>query len=349
MLPAAPSPSGGARASSLSSIFSLAPVPSAASAAPGAAHRQPAALAAPLPPPVVAGANAPATNPLAALQAQGNKLRAAAAAGVDLARKTFMSRLLGASLSAMFLGVAVALTVATGGAAAPVLAIAALRFISVAADAACAYKCWRDACDAQAGRPVSRPLPMRASAVGNLVYAVAIHRGYTPEEATRWATRGQGLVALSLAVAGAVLGGIGPAATVAEKACRMAAGALLTVQFPVDTDLIAQGAQLRKALTELQPLIQAHVRAAEAAAQAAGQAVDLDAVRQQVLAAVGGVGMFQAEVDALADAIGQPAPLAPAPTVLSNPRVAQGSRTGVVVTTVQGWVMSLVGLAKALG
>lgn len=313
-----------------------APVSSSASA-------PPAPLANPVPAPQAAGATSPpltAQDALKQIAAQADTLVRLRDEGVDLAKKTFMSKLLGVGMSAVFTAVALAVTVATGGAAAPVMAVAALRFISVASDAACAFQCWRDAVN---GIPPERSLPMRASGVGNLIYFAAKRWGKDHDAAVRLATRGSAAVAVSLAVTGAVVGALGPASTAAEKACRVAAGVLLTAQFPADSRLMAQGARLRTSLEALTPLIEAYV-------QAAGQNPDLNAV-MTALTDNGRIelGLLQDQASALARRIVGSAHRASVKPAVSNETVTRGSRTSVVLTTTEGWLMSCLALAKAVG
>ncbi len=101
----------------------------------------------------------------------GEHMDTAAKAGVDITRSTFLRKVVGAVASLLALGVMVAATVATGGAAAPALAVACLSTLSYAGDAVCAWREWKNAQAQAAGQaPPYAPLPCGPSAVGNLAF-----------------------------------------------------------------------------------------------------------------------------------------------------------------------------------
>lgn len=190
-----------------------------------------------------------ARDALERLRSSGARLQQAREAGVDLARAGFMSRLLGTGLYAVAVGVALALTVTTGGAAAPMLAIASARFLHVAADAGYALRIWRDARDAAAGKPVRPPPPMGANALGNLFHAVFSRAPFDPARAVDRATRAAAFVQFGLAVSALALGTAVPVpAALAHQVSRLTASTLLLGLFARETGLLEDQARQRDLL-----------------------------------------------------------------------------------------------------
>lgn len=87
--------------------------------------------------------------------------------GVDLAKRNFIVKALGFVGAAVGLGAAIAVTVLTGGAGAPLLAFAGVGFAMALADACCALHDWRSKAGGGSG------LPMEGDSIGNAVYAIA--------------------------------------------------------------------------------------------------------------------------------------------------------------------------------
>ncbi len=100
-------------------------------------------------------------------------------AGVDLAKTTFVSKLLALGSAVVTLGIASALAVASAGAATPLVAIAAVRASVLVADCVCAYVDWKGS---QASPP--RTLPLGSNSLGNAVYYLARSCMRAPDAAT---------------------------------------------------------------------------------------------------------------------------------------------------------------------
>lgn len=159
-----------------------------------------------------------------ALNGAAESLRAARNAGVDIAKKTFWTKCFTVAAQAIVVGVAVALTVATGGAAAvALLAIAGVSMAITACDAVYAHRCVRSAQDIAAGG-AGNPPPGGASAVRNLVHWMAKGLGASDETAGKvakyvnWAVQG-GLAVAAFAV-GAGLSELAQAPKVALLASK---------------------------------------------------------------------------------------------------------------------------------
>lgn len=125
----------------------------------------------------------------------------AEAAGVDMRKAVFVSKLVSTVASLLTVGAAVALTVATAGAATPFLIIAATRTAVLIGDAWCARL---DLQRSQETPP--RPLPMGSNFLGNAVYGLVHAAGASPEASRTMAKYGStllsvGLVGASLAFA----------------------------------------------------------------------------------------------------------------------------------------------------
>lgn len=114
-------------------------------------------------------------------------------AGVDLRKAVFVSKQVSTVASLLTLGVAVALTVATAGAATPLLIVAATRTAILIGDAWCARE---DLRRMQETPPTS--LPMGSNFLGNLIYSLVHREGSSPEESQRRAKLGSGLLSVGL-------------------------------------------------------------------------------------------------------------------------------------------------------
>ncbi len=243
---------------SVLSFLSLAPVPLQTRPVPVQA-RGPA----PLPGHLMA--SAPGTtesdSAKARIQTMADSYLKACDQGVDLAKSGFMRKLLGAGVAAALTGVAIAVAAASGGAAAPLVAIAGVRLLVAASDAACAWKCWRDAQAAAAGRPVAAPLPMGSNSVGNFFHQIFTACGVSPQKASAYADRASAVACIGLAAAALGVGIAAPAADLAGKVTRLVAGTLaaavikkeaqgLREQRQTHTRLRTEALRLRQTLAE---------------------------------------------------------------------------------------------------
>ncbi|CAN5745059.1 hypothetical protein BH11PSE7_BH11PSE7_27830 [soil metagenome] len=91
--------------------------------------------------------------------------------GVDATRKSFWTKVLGATVATLALSVVITLSVATGGAPlAAAVAVAGVVFAVSIADACCAYMNHRNARAFAAGGTPPHRLPMGDSSIGNAIY-----------------------------------------------------------------------------------------------------------------------------------------------------------------------------------
>lgn len=160
-------------------------------------------------------------------------------AGVDLARANFFTKFMTFATVAVSASVAAALTVATLGAAAPLMALTGLRLVQAVADVGCAAVCWRDAkASVREGRTI-QTLPMGANAMGNL-----LHKGYRSvmgcdkdaPAAKHFATRYAAAFTVGLSVASLVTGQLfTPAAELTCQACRWAATSVASMMLYYET------------------------------------------------------------------------------------------------------------------
>jgi hypothetical protein len=160
-------------------------------------------------------------------------------AGVDLARANFFTRFMTFATVAVSASVAAALTVATLGAAAPLMAMTGLRLLQAVADVGCAAICWRDAkASVREGRTI-QSLPLGANAMGNLLHKA--YRGYhgvgeADPAAKHFATRYAAAFTVGLSMATLVTGQLfTPAATLTCQACRWAATSVASLMLPYET------------------------------------------------------------------------------------------------------------------
>lgn len=162
----------------------------------------------------------------------GQAMQDALKAGVDVARSAFLRKVVGAVASVIALGVMVAATLATGGAAAPALAAACLSTLSYAGDAVCAFREWKNAQAFEAGEKLPyEPLPCGASAVGNLAFAAVRSRCHDDESAKAIAHKVElaftvGLMAFSLATCM-----VPPELKLAEESIKLASLGLKSMMY----------------------------------------------------------------------------------------------------------------------
>jgi hypothetical protein len=118
-------------------------------------------------------------------------------AGVDPAKKTFWSKVMGVAVAGLAVAAFVALNVATGGA--PLIAgavIGGVVFAVAVADASCAYA---------ASRKPPRELPMGADSIGNLVHWALKAGGASDGKARAGAELSSGLMRVGMNAALACL------------------------------------------------------------------------------------------------------------------------------------------------
>ena len=169
---------------------------------------------------------------LDAIEHAGKAMETALKAGVDMTRSTFLRKVVGAVASVIALGVMVAATVATAGAAAPALAVACLSTLSYAGDAACAYREWKNAQASAANEKLPyTPLPCGPSAVGNLAFWVVRGQCQDDDAALAIAHKVEvgfalGLMAFSLATCV-----VPPELQLAEEAVKFASLGLKSLMY----------------------------------------------------------------------------------------------------------------------
>lgn len=156
-------------------------------------------------------------------------------AGVDLARANFFTKFMTFATVAVSASVAATLTVATFGAAAPLMALTGLRLVQAIADVGCAAVCWRDAkASVKAGRTI-QTLPMGANAMGNLLhkcYRSATGSSMGDPDAKHFAAVGAAGFTVALSAATIITGQwFSPAAMLTAQTCRWAATAVAAVML----------------------------------------------------------------------------------------------------------------------
>lgn len=155
-----------------------------------------------------------------ATQAEARKL------GVDLAKADYFNKKHNVAVAFTNFVLTALLTAATGGAAAPLLALTAVRLVIACADMACARKTLKDSeIEHQTGRPVKDKLPMGSSAVGNLTFWIAkgLDKEMSDDRARLWATRASSFVSVGVSLSMLFTGLYSaPAFAFTEGICRMA-------------------------------------------------------------------------------------------------------------------------------
>ncbi len=118
----------------------------------------------------------------------------AKALGVDTARRQFVVQALALAAATVGLGAAIAVTVLSGGAGVPLLALAGLAFSLASADTACALYEWRSKAAGGEG------LPMAGDSLANVIYAVGKSAHASNEQAKKIAGYGSRGLRASLTV-----------------------------------------------------------------------------------------------------------------------------------------------------
>ncbi|MBE8168221.1 MAG: hypothetical protein HAW66_07625 [Shewanella sp.] len=112
--------------------------------------------------------------------------------GIKLKKREFFKTLAVAIGSGVLLGAGFIATLATGGAATPLLLLAATNMTVAVGDAVCAYKDWHG---------TNKNLPMGSDSVGNVMYAVLKRAGVDSDKSLKIADRvsmfGRGIFALT--------------------------------------------------------------------------------------------------------------------------------------------------------
>lgn len=143
------------------------------------------------------------------LQTASDKLKESRDNGVDLAKTSFFKKLLGVATAVVGVGVAAALTVVTGGIAAPLLAVSCLNLVINVGDSVCAYRNMRNVQDTAAGLPPRfAPLPGGNSCVQNLFHGIAKAAGASDENAALTGQIAAGFFHVGMAVATFVTGNL---------------------------------------------------------------------------------------------------------------------------------------------
>lgn len=101
------------------------------------------------------------------------------AADIKLAKRRFFGRLLELGLSAVSLGLAIAVTVTTGGLGAPLIAFATLGVVISVADAGCAFSVWH--AKKHGKDSLLTGLPMGDDAIANVVFKLCQRFGVNKE------------------------------------------------------------------------------------------------------------------------------------------------------------------------
>jgi hypothetical protein len=130
-------------------------------------------------------------------------------AGVSIAKRSFFTKLAGTIVSGVVVGLAAALTAATAGAAAPLLAVACVNFAISAGDAGCAYHNYKTAKDLPGGvnDPNYKPLPMGNSCIDNAIFGTLKACGVSEKTASTAALWTGRAVTIGVGVAAALVSG----------------------------------------------------------------------------------------------------------------------------------------------
>jgi len=142
------------------------------------------------------------------LSQASSKLKEASDNGVSLAKASFFKKCLNVGAALVGVVVAAMLTVASGGVAAPLMAMTCINLAVSCGDAYCAHRNLRNAQDLAQGKPVppERLLPGGNSCIKNMVHAIAVKAGASPDTAKKIASAVSGFFQLGLAVGAAVAG-----------------------------------------------------------------------------------------------------------------------------------------------
>lgn len=172
-------------------------------------------------------------------------------AGVDLAKSNFFIKLMTFAGIAVSFGVTLALTVATAGAAAPMLALTSVRLVTAIGDVYYAGKCVKAAQESlKTGRPVPAP-PLGGSCVGNWLYDYRIRRGDTPVEAKDYATGRSAIFTIALSLAMLATGTLWtPAVAGAAQISRWVSSILMGLMLPYELKVGFRDAQMQSKRVE---------------------------------------------------------------------------------------------------
>ncbi len=207
----------------------------------------------------------------------------ARAAGVQLRKATFFNKLLSFGAALVTLGGTAALSVVTGGAALPLLLLASVRATVLAFDCLCAWVDWRGSRE----HPPVR-MPVGANSLGNMLYGVGSHLGWSEERSKALGRNGGALLTLALSVAGLALASPQEGIDAASAALRYGASVLTlagTGRQARDSDHYEAIAKARdEARAELQKALLDH---APQAGQDAARLTDLCEELQSELEADG--------------------------------------------------------------
>lgn len=120
--------------------------------------------------------------------------------GVNIAKSEFFAKLFALALSVTALGVSIAATVLTGGAAVPLLIASGVSFTLAVGDAGCAFADWR-------GKTGGEGLAMGSDAIANSVNAILGNMGVAKGNAQLWA-KSVSIISRVVLVVGTVWAGI---------------------------------------------------------------------------------------------------------------------------------------------
>lgn len=264
------------------------------------------------------------------IQSFSKRLEEADRAGVQLARASFMSKLLGAGICAVAVGVAAALTGVSFGVGAALLAVASVRLAVAVGDAACAYKTYKEACET----PPCKTLPLGANSLGNLLHKT-VFRGETDgDQRVRKATLASGALIVGLAAAGTALSLGAAAPDVVGRGLRLGCSALLSVMWGRDSHFADRAdtasASMRQARREARDAIKTAL-----GAQGTGRSNEqLNALRGAVQKTPE-LGVYGAQVADLLDEAAGPGRREPL-TAVANRAVANGTRDTTYMTLLSG-------------
>lgn len=156
-------------------------------------------------------------------------------AGVDLAKSNYFIKLMTFAGIAVTFAVTLGLTVATAGAAAPMMALTSMRLATAIGDVYYARKCVSAAQESlKQGRPVAGP-PMGGSCVGNWLHAYRTWRGDNDEAARSFATSRGAVFTISLSLAMLVTGTLWtPAAAGAAQISKWVSSSVMGLMVPYE-------------------------------------------------------------------------------------------------------------------
>ncbi|MFB2702376.1 hypothetical protein ACE1BG_12750 [Aeromonas veronii] len=220
---------------------------------------------------------------------------AAKQCGVDMAKRSFVAKVLTLVAASAVLVAAALVTGLTGGAGIPLLALAGVGFAMAVGDVACAYKDW------QSKKQGGEGLAMGGDALGNAIHWLGKHCGASDEKAKQIANVTSLLTRGALAVGTVAIGGFLPVAAPAALAHAMPAitvgkVGVETVAGLVSADAARKGAQQhaqaitgrelegqKKAVDQLQPkLDQARAQRGEELRQKFGLQDQLDQTQKTI-------------------------------------------------------------------